>query len=392
MLGTLQHKVTETGTDDLTLSDDRAAAAAECLDFFERRKQIMIEERLRAVDAYRASPLGALSSVESAIPLCVELLEENLSVDNLEQTFVDVNPLLGRAGAAVPMMIDCTTSGYIDRGLISWDRKRAELFDWKFGMWPVEAAPNNLQGIAYALGLFRKYPSVQEITFFFKQPHLNLLSQVSWTRQDIAKHYLRILTVVNRAIAARKSGDFKTANPMIPNCLFCAAVGVCPKVTEFACAVGKKFFPLEVPENITPTMILPPEDSGRGMKLAQIVSVWADAFKRQNTDRVIRGDCPVPPGFKIQTLVKREVVDTQKVRDVSLRHVTETEFQSACSITLGAIEALIHDKTPRGSKTTAVKQFGKELKDCGAVQDTPPIVFLRSVAPKDVSETETSGQ
>lgn len=389
ILGTLQHKVTETGEDDMSLSDDRAAAAAECMDFFERRRQLMIEERQRAVDAHRASPQGALVPLEKAVPACVELREELLAVDNIGYSFVDNNPLLGRCGAATPITLTSTTAGYIDRGLINYNRTRAELFDWKFGMWPVEAAHNNLQGIAYALGLFRRYPTVNEITFFFKQPHLNLLSQVTWTRADIAQHYLRILTVVSRAIAARKAGDFKTATPMIPNCLFCAAVGVCPKVTELACRVGSKFFPVEIPEDITPGAVLPPAEAAKGLKLAQVVAVWADAFKRQNTDRVLRGDVPVPPGFKIQTTIKREIVDVQKVREVALRHVTEKEFESTLSCTLGAVEELIHDKTPRGGKTHAVEQFGKELKDAGAVQNTPPIVFLRSVAPKDKTEQTT---
>src|ERR1044071_9557668 len=42
--GTLAHKVFETREDNLDLGDDDAAAAAECLDFVEKRRQVLLAE------------------------------------------------------------------------------------------------------------------------------------------------------------------------------------------------------------------------------------------------------------------------------------------------------------------------------------------------------------
>ncbi len=388
--GTAQHKVAETGEDDEELSDDHAAAVADCLDFYERRRQIFTEERNRAVDAWRNSPDRMLHSEEAAVPPLLEILEIRLAVDNVPFSFIDLNPLIGAAGAPVPVHEDCTTAGYVDRCLISWDRKYCEMFDWKFGLWPVEHAENNLQGIAYALGMFRAYPTLEKITFFFYQPHIEAMSQVTWTRGDIQVHYLRILTVVMRAIQARKSGKFDSAKPMVPNCLFCGAIGVCPKVAELVCRVGKKFYAAEVPDDITPSAILPPEDAAKGMRLAQIVEVWAKAFKRQNTDRAVRGDIKPPPGFVLQSIVKREISNMKALREVALRHLTEAEYEALLTITLGDLEKTLNDKTPRGAKKTAVEGLKTELKVAGAVQEQPPITFLRAIAAKGDNEKSDS--
>src|SRR3989442_9595306 len=46
--GTLAHAVTESRQDDARLSDEDSTAAAECLDFYDRRKQLMDEAQQRA--------------------------------------------------------------------------------------------------------------------------------------------------------------------------------------------------------------------------------------------------------------------------------------------------------------------------------------------------------
>src|SRR6267142_3971383 len=207
LAGTIAHGVAESGKDDNRLGDDDAAAAAECLDFVEQRRRLMQEDAL-------------------AVPI-IELKETYLPIDDLQ--FADAQS---------------TTAGYIDHGFISHDGTYAEIFDWKFGFWPVEQADNNLQGLAYCLGTFHRFPKLEKVRFFFKQPHLQTISDVLVSRADVPALYLRIQVVVARARAARTAGNFDTARPMVPVCNFCAHIAKCPKVTEFACRVGAKFHPL----------------------------------------------------------------------------------------------------------------------------------------------------
>lgn len=369
--GTLAHSVTETGEDDQRLSDDEALRAADCLDFYERQKQLLEDERTRAA-------LHSSIVLASVIDLC----EAYLPVDNC----VFHEPMLNPASGEIEMAtIEATTAGYVDRALINWNRKRAVLLDWKFGAWAVEEAQTNLQAIAYTLGIFKKYPTLEEVKFFFKLPQLDLVTEATFTRAQIPNLYLRVQTVVERARVAREKvrGDnFLFATPRVPACNFCANLGRCPKVAEFACKVGAKFHPLEIPSDITPTGLKSPEDTTLGLRLSQVMAVWAKAFRAQVTERVIgKGDEP-PPGFKIMTRADREIVDTKKFRDVTLKYVTSDELMALATYTFGGVEDKIKEAAPRGTKKQTVEEYQQALFDSGAVKKGEAYSFLKGVSEK----------
>jgi len=364
IIGTIAHKSTETRTDDNRLDDDDAAAVAECMDFYERRKQIM---------AGQVQPLTP--AVHPAKPpQLTELLETYLEIDDC--IFEDARS---------------TTAGYVDRVIINHDKSYAELFDWKFGFWPIEVAENNLQGIAYALGLFRRYPTLQTAKFWFKQPLINDIQEAIFTRAQIPALYLRVQVVVAEAREARrlmKQNDWSKARPMVPACNFCANIGRCPKVTEFACKVGSKFFPLEIPESVTPSMVHSPENTVLGLRLAQVLAVWAKAFKTVITDRVIRRDAVPPDGYRLEVRADREIKDQTKYKQIALQYLTEQEYTDSMSISLGAVEKKISDKAPRGQKTAAVDEFKQALLDSGAVEKGAPYSFLKATSTKTNNKTE----
>jgi uncharacterized protein DUF2800 len=351
IIGTIAHKATETRNDDLRLSDDDAAAVAECIDFFERRKQLMIEAR----------------SLAGAVPDIIELTESYLPIDDCK--FEDG--------------VEGTTAGYVDCGIISWDRTHAELIDYKFGLWPIERAENNLQGIAYSLGLFRKYPTLLTVTFFFKQPLLDSIQEATFNRSDIPALFLRVQTVVAEAREARRlieQGDWSKARPMVPACNFCANLGRCPAVAKFACSTGSKFFPLEIPENITPTMVHSPEQTVLALRLCQVMATWAKSFRSVLTDRVFRGDAALPEGFKLESRSDREIKDEAKYKAIALEYLTEEEFRDSLTVSFTAVEKKIQDKAERGNKLATVKAFKDKLEDTGAVERGLPYTFLKATA------------
>lgn len=368
-LGTLQHNVVETGQDNLTLSDDEASAAAQCLDFFEQKKQLWAEAKQRAVEEFmRSATSGDVSKVREAFSDSTPILNiQELSEIYLPIDDIEVEGFVG------------TTGGYLDKALIDHTGTRAMLFDWKFGQWQVETANNNLQGIAYSLGVFKAYPKVEQVDFYFKQPHINSISHASWTRADVPALYLRVLTVVERAAAARKAGDFSMANPTIPGCLFCANIALCPKVTEMVCTVGKKFHAVEVPEDITPTKVHDPANSAMAMRLASLVSTWAAAFKNLTTDRALRGAAPVPAGYEIVTgRGRRKIVDGGKFMAAALRYLTKEVYDTTVSPQLGKVEDAIKDTAPRGQKDSTVQEFKALLLEVEAVKLGDEYPYLKA--------------
>lgn len=365
--GTLAHAVTDTGEDDGRLSDADAFNAAECMDFYDRQLHLFIQEREREVKRLTKEEPNWLPNVPDGVPQVIELRETYLPIDFCK----------------FPDGAESTTAGYVDRGIISWDRKRAQLFDWKFGAWPVEDADNNLQGMAYALGLWRAYPSLEIVKFSFKQPLIDSVSEATWSKQQVPELYLRIQTVVAQAREAKRLSDFSMARPMTPTCNFCGNLGKCPKVCEFACKVGSKFWPLEIPESITPTQVLDAKNSAMGLRLAAVLKVWCDSFRASVTNRVIaHPDMEIPPGFKLQDRRDREIHDKKLFKAVALQYVTEEEMEEAVTYTFGPIEEKISEKAPRGRKSANVEEFQKACEAAGATKKGEPYYFLRAVAEK----------
>lgn len=160
--GTRQHTVAETGADDLSLSDEEAAAAAAAMSFVASHKELLKEE-------------AQLSGGE-----VLDLREVYLPIDNEE-----------------------TTGGTADQILISGDRKRAIMVDFKYGRWAVAEARTNIQGIAYALSIFHAYPTVASVAVHFFQPAVATENNATFYRADVPELLLRIKTIVARAKAAK---------------------------------------------------------------------------------------------------------------------------------------------------------------------------------------------
>lgn len=359
--GALQHGVVESGADNPALADEDVAAAATCIDFFARQKQLMVEAACRNSPA--SQPSGEVQEFD----------EIYLAIDEARYLAPVFNEV---SGGFDWQTVHATTAGYIDKGLLSHCGTYAELFDWKFGRWPVEEAKNNMQGVCYVLGFFRKFPRCLRIRFYFLQPALNRIDFHYFHRDDIPALELRVKVVVARKIEANVRGDFSLASPKIPVCNFCARIGRCNKVAEFACLVGRRFHPVEIPVEITPTMIQSPEQTVLGLRLASVLVIWAEAFKRQVNDRILRGEAQVPAGYSLQSKSDRAVVDAKLFLEVTRQHVTQEELEAAADYGFGKLEKAISDNSPRGQKAGAIQRYRTALLESGAVVNGPKYTFL----------------
>lgn len=328
--GTRQHAVTETGEDDSSLSDEEAAAAALAMQFISQQKQLLGE--------------------------VMDLREVYLPVDD-----------------------ENTTAGYADRILITADKKKAVMVDYKFGKWPVPPAKENRQSDAYALGIFHAYPTVEFVDVHFFQPSVKEPNNTTWTRADVPELLLRVKTIVARAKAARAAGDFAAAKPTTPVCLFCKHLASCPAVAEKVISVAKKFSPIDVPADLTPTRVHSPEEATVGLRLASLVESWAKAFKNLVTDRCLRGG-PLPNGYELTSRATREVVDTERFKQIALMFLTEAEFSTTIDVAVTKVEKIISNKAPRGQKSQTIEAFQAATEDAGAVKKRQPFAFLKQKA------------
>lgn len=405
LLGTLQHAVVESGEDNNELNDSRAYAAAECLGFCEERA--------------KAFP-GCSIIREIYLPIDDEVLVVDVRwVEQFNIVSEDGQVCPGFRGRQMYKVIEHTTAGYLDFGIISADGTEAEIWDWKFGKNPVTRAEKNVQGISYMLGLKRKYPNLKKCRVGFLMPHIDWQTDFTFDISDATPLYVRIKTIVARAVyAVNRPNDFSMARPNIGTCIFCKLVGECPKVAELVIDIGKKFAPLALPKDISTTALADPVQVALGMKLAQLVQVWAEAYRQRATAKSIASDY-VPEGYILVSSQKEKIKDAGKVGEVAMtklkelllphlklalgRDPDEREVREATlalydkvdklySITFGPLEKLIESLAPRGQKSAASDAFRESLVAVGAVEKGNPFSFLRLSSETDQDKTKTESK
>lgn len=344
--GTLQHTATESLTDDPRLSDGQAFAVAECVAFGEREA--------------------------AAYPNCRILRELYLPIDD-EVYVVEVN--------GKNKLVETTTGGYADLVIVSEDETEAVILDWKYGKNMVVGAQSNLQGISYLLGVVRMFPTIKKATVKFILPHIDQVSAHTFASEDFSGLMLRVRVVVNRARAAREAKDFATARPNVGACMFCAKIGVCPAVAGLALKIGKKYAPAQIPDEISPTLIHDARQVELGIRLADIVKTWADAFRRQSTERAICDEAFVPEGYVLVSMPGRtKILDEPEVERIA-RTFLPPEHHSALEklreIPITKIDEIISLVSRRGEKEATVERFREALIEAGVVERGEPFPCLR---------------
>lgn len=373
ILGTIQHDAVERGEDDYRLTDSHAMAVASCVDFAEERAALY--------------PGGRIVK-EVYLPIDDEVhVIDVLRIEKFDIYTDDGQVSPGFRGVKTQHVFEGTTAGYLDFAVVSADETEAEIIDWKFGRNAVTEAKDNLQGISYMLGLKKIFPNLRKCWVRFVQPHIDEKSEHLFDLTNTDELYLRIRTVVGRAVeAAKNPQDFSAARPNVGTCLFCAHVGRCPAVAQMVIQLGQKFKPLQIPDNVTPTTISDPADVGVGLRLADVAKTWAEAFRRQATEKTISDPDFVPPGYKLVTMVKRKLLNPQQFAEMAKRFLPpemHAEVDKLFDIPLGPVEELISTAAPRGSKEKTVEEFGARLLDAGVVELGQPFAFLRQSTKKD---------
>lgn len=362
--GTRQHNVAESGIDDDRLKDFKAAAVVECMKF--------VDDRLRQY------PGGSLIR-EEYLPIDENIVRARTGLRKMLLDPMDPDPEIVEDEVIENFL--GTTAGYLDVGILSADKTECEIIDFKFGKVPVEPAENNVQGMAYLLGLRKRYPKIKKGRVWFLMPHLDLISYHDFTENDFGQLELRIKVIVSRAIEAHKDeNDFSMATPNISACLFCALLGKCPKVAEHALKLGQKYAPLRIPDSVSTTVFTDPADVERGLKFAQVIKEWAEAYRAQATAKTLDDMEFCPKGYVVQIQSRRTVKNARKLADLAKTFLPEElrpKVEELFDVSIGDLEDIISLSAARGQKEKTVESFGKSALEAGHLEEGQPFAFLR---------------
>lgn len=292
----------------------------------------------------------------------------------------------------LPIDADNTTAGYIDIGIVSADGKHGKIKDWKTGQNAVEPAENNLQGMAYLLGLlFNHAPNLEDCEVEFVMPFQGqggIVDRHTFKRAEFAAMHLRIKTIVARAKvataafkeakAAGKTCDHPSLTPNTSTCLFCANLAHCHAVQKVALAVGKKYNPLVVPDSINPSLITNPVTAGRALEFFAVIAALASAYRQEATNKALTDENFMPEGYQIVTSVRRKVEDNLKFAQTLQDYgFTQEEIMQCCEFTLGPAEKVASNKAERGEKKAAVEGLALMLSSNGATTEGAPVSMLK---------------
>lgn len=345
--GTAQHEATET-LDLSKLTQDERYAVNHCL--------------------------AVLEEARDSMPGCTELMEIRVSVDDLD-----------------------TSSGFLDRALISADGKYAQVLDWKFGFGDIERAGNNLQGMAYAIGIRRLYPTLEHIRVRFITPRqAETETTHEFTAAELDECYRRIRAVVARAKKAKRARNFDMATPATSTCRFCGHLGKCPKAGGLLTEVGKHMPVAFVPPDAMLTAE-DPEEIGRILDLLKYLDDFAKPIKNRFTEMAKAG--VEIRGYSVASIASREVTNEEACATMVYHELVDKLGKSgeealelakgSYRFTLSAAESVLSDAAPRGEKRKVVEDFRNRLREAGAIMDGTPKVFLKRDAKLSAGATQT---
>lgn len=181
------------------------------------------------------------------------------------------------------------TFGYPDRLVIHDDG--IEILDWKFGEWETPDAKDNLQGMAYAVGVFETYIGCEKVTVHFVQPPINKATVVEFDRSEYPLLKDRILRII--AAAKLDSSSKRVFNT--ETCRFCARIATCSAPRDAIVKLAETYqASIRVDPSKWPTVhssqVKDSKVAEEMLDVASIATEWASSVKKHVLDSVLNAN------------------------------------------------------------------------------------------------------
>lgn len=263
------------------------------------------------------------------------------------------------------------TFGTADFVAIDASGKVAIVMDWKFGFGEIEGANINTQGCSYSLGVFEKFPELEELTLHFVQPRRQFISTHTFTRADVELMKLRIQTIIRKANARNKE--------MHPGkqCAYCSKLAHCPAVRNIALPLATKYGDLTIPEELHPSNISDPNMMAKCLLCARVLKEWVDSVNYHALNMAMNGE--EIPGYKLTSRAgRRSISDALSAYGVVSQHMSAEDFIACCgSVSIDALTAKFSESAPRGGKQKAKEELLSRLAEDGVLTTGAPSNILK---------------
>jgi hypothetical protein len=280
---------------------------------------------------------------------------------------------------------DDLTEGFPDTVIVG--EYNAVICDWKFGRVAVTETKRNLQGMSYALGLFRLRPKLKQVTVIFYAPYQGWSKDAqrikyvhTFAREDNPEMECRIRVVIARKHEAYKqiaNGNWEMCVAKHDLCIWCARKALCPKVGQLVLRANEKYHDIEVPAVLKEWKLSTPQQVADAYRFANQLTTICDAVKKRCVEASLIEDLK-PENF---TLIKSAHRKVKSVRGF-LRVARECgiplrEALEKLSVSFKPFEEALKAKAVKGKGAAALREFNGKLDESGITEKGTPFYFLR---------------
>lgn len=268
-------------------------------------------------------------------------------------------------------ILDGALFGTADIVIRDADGETAHVVDYKFGRLSVEAADTNLQGWAYALGVFALWPDVPCVVVHFLQPRRDEVSTAAFHRdRDANKMREKVASVI---LAAEQNEERpEHYRPQHGNCLWCGRKAECPRVAELTAAlVAQTHNTLALPAEMVPSKMTV-EQLVKALDVCGIVKdhifKWVDLVKSEALARTKNGQ-QVGDYVLERRGGKRTITDALATSEILARDYgfDAVDVAACVSMSVTEMEKRVAAKAGKGKGTKAKEELQEKLEAAGLV-------------------------
>lgn len=301
---------------------------------------------------------------------CVKGMDE--AIDNLH-AITGVQPVVMIEERLHMDLIVTDTFGTAD--VVALADRDAALIDHKSGVSHIDPPPDNLQSMAYAIGVFQANPQVETIHARFTVPQCGEPLDGIYYRSQLPEYMKEIAKIILDAerVSSKWTDDGGTPSmhELSPceSCAWCKNQDRCPALGAIAIEVATRYAPEVLPaDGVRFEDFDDPVEVGKMLVIAGIMEKWAKGYKYKTVTAVKDGELELPFHRLKSMGSPREVTDFASLLHVSEGiGITKDELLSAAKFSLASLGEIVKTRAPRGKKGELVRQFEEDLELHGAV-------------------------
>lgn len=256
------------------------------------------------------------------------------------------------------------TFGTADRVIIK--NQTAHLVDFKFGRLGVPPAGENLQAMAYAIGVLQRFPNVEDVHAYFLLPRRDEVTSAVFSRH-LLDTYIKTLSDLLDQVKRKNP-----ARTPCKACEYCAKLAKCPAVSKDILALSDQAG-LPVPKNMDVSSMTPEVIGKFALPFVRIVEQWAKKVKEHAKNLMHEG--VEIDGHELATRSAKTKVNGNVNQVWDAIQPTGTldldQFMSCCSVSVSQVRKTVRSQVPAAQRDEAEALVLRRLRKAGLISEEP---------------------